>query len=86
MKKVFLFFLTVSALMATDINQRLESYTIGCVLGIKSMDFRDDFVKVEQACSDCIKGVPITGIDKTDDNVKFMVSKCVEQYKVDRKQ
>lgn len=85
MKKIFIFLLAVGALMAADINQRLESYTIGCALGVKSMDLRNDFVKVEQACSNCIQNVPLTGIDKTEENVKFMVSKCVEQYKADRK-
>ncbi len=84
MKKVSIFFLVVSALVAANTTQMIESYGVGCAEGAKAMGLQNDFVKVEQACSDCIQKVPTTGIDKTDENVKIMVSKCVETYKASR--
>ena len=85
MKKVFIFFLVVSALVAAPTTQMIESYGVGCAEGAKAMNLQDDFVKVEQVCSDCIKKVPTSGIDKTDENIKIMVLKCVAEYKASRK-
>lgn len=84
MKKLSLFLLTVGVLVAAPSVQNIEGYGIGCAIGVKGMNLQDDFVKAEQACLDCVKGVPAIGIDKTDENIKIMVSKCIEEYKASR--
>lgn len=85
MKKVFIFFLTVSALIAAPTTQMIESYGTGCAYGADGMSLENDYVKVSQVCADCVKRVATPGIDKTDDNVKLMVAKCLETYKAKRK-
>lgn len=81
MKKVFIFLLTASALVAASTtNQSLENYAQGCSL-VAATNTQGDLIKVEQACYDCIQKIKAPDVDLTDNNVKFMVSKCVEKYK-----
>lgn len=84
MKKVFIFFLTVGALIAAP-NNMIDSYGVGCSNAPFGADVQGDLKKAEVACTTCIKSVPtsISGIDQTDENVKMMVSKCVAEYQIE---
>ena len=85
MNKVFIFFLTVSALIAAPTTQMIESYGVGCAYGANGMSLGTDYVKVAQVCANCVKSVATPGIDKTEDIIKLMEVKCLEAYKAERK-
>lgn len=81
MKKIFILFVSVGTLVAaTTTNQPLENYAKGCSL-VAATNTQGDLIKVEQACYDCIQKIKAPDVDLTDNNVKFMVSECVEKYK-----
>jgi len=84
MKKVFIFLLTVGALIAAP-NNMIDSYGVGCAYAPLGADIQGDLNKAEVECRTCIKNVPtsISGIDQTDENVKMMVSKCVAEYQTE---
>lgn len=81
MKKLLLIACLVGSLFAAEQRPAMDGYAIACSMSPLQMDLRGDLAKVEQACSECLKSVPMTGIDKTEETMKYLTSQCVAEYK-----
>ena len=85
MKKLLLIACLVGSIFAAEQRPAMDGYAIGCSMTPLNMDLRGDLGKVEQACFECLKDVPMMGIDKTEETMKYLTSQCVAEYKKQKK-
>ncbi len=76
--------LVVASAYASDKQTELDTLPSGAAFAASYQGFESDTSKVEEYCRQELKKYPLRDHKKTEENMNYMVSKCVKDYKKDK--